>query len=277
MARTAAFPTAVITLIAAVFAWADAGAAEPFHRIRIGDADGFGFTDTRPLKRPVMGVGPGPADVNGNGVLEPGEFIPDLNGDGRAWVYGGDNWDNRSDDERADRNHRCQGCLAIGPETRGSIWTDLTLSESSDAKPWPDADGPAIPNNATFTFDFTVAKDAVFPGSRIFFNFVFADTEVDPAVLCVSFAHAPPRELNVLNQRDFDRDGWIQAKTAYLNFDEVLTPTEDGKAWRGWVRVVLDAAWDPYTAIDYVELSLFAAVSRLDPRRPSAPFHGAGR
>jgi hypothetical protein len=191
-----------------------AEAAERFQRIRIGDADGFGFTDTKPLMRPVMGVGPGPADVNGNGMLEPGKFIPDLNGDGRAWVFGEDNWDNRSDDELADRNHGCTGCRSVGSATKGSNWTDFSVSESFADRPWPDEGGPATPNNAVFIFDFTVARDAITPGSQIFFNLVFADVEVDPAALQVAFAHAEARLLNIPNQRDFDRDGWIQAKTA---------------------------------------------------------------
>jgi hypothetical protein len=59
-----------------------------------------------------------------------------------------------------------------------------------------------------------VARDAITPGSQIFFNLVFADVEVDPAALQVAFAHAEARLLNIPNQRDFDRDGWIQAKTA---------------------------------------------------------------
>jgi len=53
--------------------------AEPFQSIRIGDADGFGFARTSTLARPVLGVGPGPADTNANGILEPEEFLPDLN------------------------------------------------------------------------------------------------------------------------------------------------------------------------------------------------------
>ena len=62
--------------------------AESFQSIRIGDADGFGFTSTAVLARPIQGVGPGPADSNGNGVLEPDEFLPDLNRDGGSGMRG---------------------------------------------------------------------------------------------------------------------------------------------------------------------------------------------
>ncbi len=45
----------------------------------IGDIDGFGFSSTTGLNS----FSGDPADTNGNGILEPGEFLPDLNGDGR--------------------------------------------------------------------------------------------------------------------------------------------------------------------------------------------------
>ena len=92
-------------------------ASQAFTRIRIGDADGFGFTDTVSLRRPVQGIGPGPADTDGDGVLEPGEFLPDLNGDGSVWWLGQDEFDNRSDDERAGRAVACDGCLSVAAVT----------------------------------------------------------------------------------------------------------------------------------------------------------------
>jgi hypothetical protein len=98
--------------------------AESFQSIRIGDSDGFGFTSTAVLARPIQGVGPGPADSNGNGVLEPDEFLPDLNRDGGVWYAGEDNFDNRSDAERAGSGHICQGCKAIGSSTQGLKWSE---------------------------------------------------------------------------------------------------------------------------------------------------------
>ena len=64
--------------------------AEPFQWIRIGDIDGFGFSPTRGLSRPIPGVGPGPADTNDNGLLEPDEYLPDLRlfGTGNISLFG---------------------------------------------------------------------------------------------------------------------------------------------------------------------------------------------
>ena len=56
--------------------------AGPFEKITIGDADGFGFSKVKGLIRPSHNAELLPADVNGNGRLEPKEFVPDLNGDG---------------------------------------------------------------------------------------------------------------------------------------------------------------------------------------------------
>lgn len=45
-----------------------------------------------------------------------------------------------------------------------------------------------------------------------------------------------------------------------LDFDEIFTADGDGN-WDGFVRVVFFAPNDPYTAFDYVELSLFGLVT----------------
>lgn len=59
-----------------------------------GDKDGFGFNDTTGL---VNSQG-NPADSNGNGILEPGEFLPDLNVGGGINPAGDDFFDNREGD-----------------------------------------------------------------------------------------------------------------------------------------------------------------------------------
>ncbi|MBT7235290.1 MAG: hypothetical protein HN861_19755, partial [Rhodospirillaceae bacterium] len=51
-------------------------------------------------------------------------------------------------------------------------------------------------------------------------------------------------------------DGLIQARTALLRFDEVFTRDENGD-WRGFAGVEFFAPAEPYTAFDFVELSLF--------------------
>ncbi len=245
--------------------------ADPFRSIRIGDADGFGFADTAPLGRPVQGVGPGPADTNANGMLEPGEFLPDLNGDGGVWYAGSDNFDNRSDAERIDEGHTCEGCLSVSLATRGSNWTDLALSPTAPPNDWPDLNGPNIPNSAAFVFDFTVHDDNIAQGAQIFFNLVFGDYDIDPAVVFVRFADGRSKILRIANQRLRNVDGLIQARTARLAFDEVFSRTPDGH-WRGFVTVVFDAPIDPFTAFDYVELSLFEGASVRGPGRQALAY-----
>lgn len=259
MMRLAVIPAILFATSLAVLAPSQA-AAEPFQWIRIGDIDGFGFSPTRGLARPVLGVGPGPADTNDNGTLEPEEFLPDLNADGGVWYLGDDNFDNRSSAERTDTGHACLGCLAVGIATGGSRWTDMALSPTATASDWPDINGPAMPNSAAFVFDFTVARSDITPGATIFFNLVFGDYDIDPAVVLLRFAKASPRALRIPNQQIRGVDGLIQVRTASLTFNEVFSATDEGN-WHGRAFVVFDAPADPFTAFDYVELSLAAEVA----------------
>ena len=256
-------------LVALLLLAGETAHAQAFEWVRIGDADGFGFPDTAALGRPIQGVGPGPADTNANGVLEPDEFLPDLNRDGGVWYRGEDNFDNRSDAERKDAGHACQGCLAVGDKTRGSNWTDLSLSPTAPADDWPDLNGPATPNSAAFVFDFTVHDEAIVQGTEMFFNLVFGDYDIDPAVVFVRFKNAQPQVLRIPNQRFRNVDGLIQARTSRLPFNDVFTRDADGN-WHGFLTVIFDAPIDPFTAFDYVELSLDAGVSaELDAPDPS--------
>lgn len=264
--------TLVMTLIGGLIATPGPAWAQAFDHIRIGDADGFGFTATEALARPVQGIGPGPADTNGDGVLQPNEFLPDLNGDGAVWWLGQDNFDNRSPDERDSRWVECVGCLSVASATQGSAWTDLSLNPAFNAPNWPDLNGPPLPNNATFVFDFTVARDAVVEDAEIFFNLVFADYDIDPAVILVRFAEAPRRALTIPNQQLAGVDGLIQERTASFAFAEVFTADANGN-WHGDVKITFVAPLEPYTAFDYAELSIFAAVAGrrdLDRRHASA-------
>jgi|TARA_B100000315_G_scaffold113280_1_gene103876 hypothetical protein len=239
--------------------------AEPFRFIRIGDKDGFGFTDTKELIRSAF-LAPdagGPADTDGDGMLTPGEFLPDLNRDGVVRVYAGDDFDNRFPAELLDRAIFCEGCSKVHGASRGSNWTDLSLSASAPDKDWPDEDGPLTPNNAVFVFDFTVKNGDIPPGAAIFFNMVFGDYDIFPAVIQVEFASAPARRLEIELQRG--KDGLIQARTALLRFEDVFSRDENGD-WRGFAGVEFFAPAEPYTAFDFVELSLFqiAAGGRIE-------------
>ena len=253
-------------LVVLALALPRAATAQAFEYVRIGDDDGFGFTQTAGLIRATAPPHAVPADTNRDGRLQQDEFLPDLNGDGGVAWPSRDNFDNRSPEEIADTHHTCRGCLSLDATSSGSNWTDLALSVSAPNVDWPDGDGPNIPNNAVFVFDFKVAGDAVVGGSQIFFNLVFGDYDINPAVIGLAFADGRRRTLALANQGTLD--GLIQARSAVLDFDEVFTADGDGN-WHGFVRVVFFAPNDPYTAFDYVELSLFglATASLQTPAR----------
>ena len=198
---------------------AAAAQAEPFDYVRIGDNDGFGFANMAHLVRAVPGPETFPADSDGDGRLGENEFLPDLNRDGGVAVMSQDNFDNRSADEIADAERSCVGCLSIGDRTRGSIWTDLSLSASAPPDNWPDADGPQTPNNAVFVFEFTVGRDDIPEHSPIFFNLVFGDYDIDPALIGVQLRDRTVRTLSLANQGPLD--GLIQGRSTVLEFDEV--------------------------------------------------------
>jgi len=248
----------ILGLLVVVLAIGDAStaSADAFRFIRIGDKDGFGFKDTKGLIRGNRFSGQeGAADANGNGKLDPGEYLPDINKDGAVAWMSSDEFDHRLPGEILDKAHFCRGCAEIAETTRGSIWTDLALSTAAEGHNRPDEDGPQRPNNATFTFDFTVADGDIAVGAPIFFNLVFGDYDIDPAIVHVSFAKADARQLEIENH-GFERDGLIQARSAVLRFDEVFSRDGSGN-WRGFVHVVFVAPFEPYTAFDFVELSLF--------------------
>ena len=56
----------------------------------IGDIDGFGISPTTGLVRATPAPHTHPADVDGDGLLEPGEFLPDWNKNGSTAVGAGD-------------------------------------------------------------------------------------------------------------------------------------------------------------------------------------------
>ena len=87
----------------------------------------------------------------------------------------------------------------------GPIWRSPTATASD----WPDLNGPAMPNSAAFVFDFTVGRGDITPGGTFFFNLVFGDYDIDPAVILVRFANAAPRILRIPNQQIRGLDGLI--------------------------------------------------------------------
>ncbi len=168
--------------------------------------------------------------------------------------FSDDDFDNRLPGELLDRAIFCEGCAAIHNASRGSNWTDLALSASAPDRDWPDDNGPQLPNNPVFVFDFTVNNGDIPPGAAIFFNMVFGDYDIFPAIILVEFASKPARRLEIELRRGLD--GLIQARTALLRFGEVFTRDANGDL-RGFAGGEFYAPAEPYTAFDFVELSLF--------------------
>jgi hypothetical protein len=73
---------------------------------KIGDKDGFGFTPEE--LEGAVNISGDPADTDGDGKLEPGEFLPEINGndsfDELPVELGGDGFDYRSEEETNAKN-----------------------------------------------------------------------------------------------------------------------------------------------------------------------------
>ena len=228
-------------------------AAAPFNFIRIGDQDGFGFTNTVGLVRATGAPHTTPADTNTNGLLQQTEFLPDLNKNGSVATGSGDDFDNRSAAEKANTG-ALGGTGYTNSGSTGFKWTDISLSTSFTGPDFPDLGGPGVPNEPEFLFQFKVNGPDVITGTPLFFNLIFGDYDVVPANVSLAFASAPGRTVALTTQAGA-ADGLIQAATANLAFSEVFT-TDGLGGWDGYLRVDFIAPNEPYTAFDFVELSI---------------------
>ena len=176
----------------------------------IGDVDGFGYAPTAGL----FSASGGPADTDGDGILEPGEFLPDLNRNGSVAVGSNDDFDHRSPGEQTASN--------------GAEWTDRSVTPAGAS------------NGATFTFNFTtpVPGDIDF-GVDHFINFVFGDYDVSPATLDVDGQVVP------LTLQGAGKDGFIQMASA---------PVPWALMTDGQVVIKIIAPNEPYLAFDYALL-----------------------
>jgi hypothetical protein len=180
----------------------------------IGDIDGFGFAPAG-LVRATPAPHNQPADTDGDGIIEPGEFLPDLNQDGAVAAGSQDTFDHRSAAEAA--------------ATNGAQWTDRSIEGAGSA------------DGATFTFTFTVptlgANDF---GVDHFVNFVFGDYDITPASILVDGTVVP------LTLQGGGGDGSVQMASAVVPW-AMMTD--------GQVVVTVNAPNEPYLAFDYVLLS----------------------
>lgn len=241
---------------------AGTAAAIPFTEIRIGDQDGFGY-DADPNFASLTGDG-GAADRNSDGHLGPNDVLPSLNGDSVVATGSGDDFDNRNGEGISG-----SGFTDLG--TSGEQFTDISLSTSYDASSaagnvynantgtsgsggaFPSGSSSTLSNQPGFVFSFLVGDADIVEGNDVYFNMVFGDYDVSPASIDFSYVGSS-ETLGVTPQNNGPDDGLIQGSFATLDFYDVFT--WNGSDWEGYVEVDFDAPREPYTAFDYVELSI---------------------
>ncbi len=205
--------TTLTTVAAAAITLAFAGTAGAVTQL-VGDIDGFGIDPTGKV-RATPAPHDQPADVDGDGMIEAGEYLPDLNRDGTTVVGSGDAFDNRTDPED----------LVIGT---GALNTDRSIQ-------------PAGASNGLtfiFTFDVPVFGDGDF-GVDHFINFNFGDYDVSPASVDVD---GTVQDLTLAGAGE---DGLVQFASATVPWDEMTD---------GQVVITIIAPLEPYLAFDYALL-----------------------
>ena len=233
----------------------------------------------------------GLANRDGVGVLENGDFLPDINQNGSTRNNSNDEFDFRSTAEVANTSFQTGFGVSNAAGTVGSSFTDISLARTYDARsaagrvliggdpinglirgaggPFPAPPSSTLPNQPGFIFHFDLDRGVLDPSAPIFFNLVFGDYEVFPAEIRITDVKGDARIITLMRQGRGD-DGLIQAATANLKFDEIFT--DAGSVYSGFLKVDFIAPNEPYTAFDYVELSPTALV----PEPASLAMLGAG-
>jgi hypothetical protein len=181
--------------------------------IVIGDADGFGLQPTDGYVR-ADSSHTNPADVDGDGIIEADEFIPDFNANGSCAIGSGDSFDTRDALELA--------------STIGAQHTDWAIEGSGAA------------NGIQFIFNFDVPEEGDFDyGVLHYINFIFGDYDVSPANLVIDGI-----TVEMETQAGPD-DGQVQAAFAAVPWDEMT----DGE-----VIITVVAPNEPYLVFDFALL-----------------------
>ena len=100
----------------------------------------------------------------------------------------------------------------------------------------------------------------------VFFNMVFGDYDVTPATVRFTRANGTTFTVDVSVQPP-GQDGLIQASFASLAFGDVFAAGVGG--WDGFLLVDFVARSEPYTAFDFVELSVDAISTQPVPEPAS--------
>lgn len=243
--------------------------AQLFNYVRIGDVDGFGFggaSGNGPTGNPYVNDLGGNPDRNNNGILDNGDMLPDLNEDGSVALTSGDDFDNRNgegisfSDPSVVTDNGISGVeytdISLSrsydnSSSLGNVWNHNTGTQGSGGS-FPDGDSWTLPNQPGFVFDFLIPDSSISTAQDIFFNLVFADYDVTPANIKLTFNGGGTRTLGVSRQGGGE-DGLVQSAFVKMNFSDVFTAI--GSDFRGFLQVDFQAPNEPYTAFDYVELS----------------------
>jgi choice-of-anchor A domain-containing protein len=180
----------------------------------IGDIDGFGISPTTGLVRATGAPHNQRADTDNDGIIQPGEFLPDWNKNGSTAVGAGDDFDFRSPAELA--------------ATNGAQLTDHSITPAGAS------------NGVNFTFTFTVPApgDSDY-GVDHFINLVFGDYDVTPASIRVDGV------VTALTVQGGGQDGLVQRAYATVPWASMTD---------GQVVITIIAPNEPYLAFDYALL-----------------------
>jgi len=256
-------------LIAGVVGFCAQAHAALFEYIRIGDVDGFGYGSGSGY----TAANGGAANVGPGGMLYGGDYLPDLNNDGILATGSGDDFDNRDAAEVGDVKFSAVGASVNTAAMAGSDFTDIALSTSYGSsqaanKVWnhpADAYGsggpfPApptsVPNQPGFVFDFSVAASDILFGTDVYFNMLFADYDVWPANIKITSHDGSIKTLGITLQNNATDDGLIQTAFSTLAFNDVFWGVDALGNHLGYLKVDFVANKEPYTAFDFVELSV---------------------
>jgi hypothetical protein len=221
------------------------GVADVF--FRIGDKDGFGFSNIGQYKA----ADGGRCDRDGNGTLNDGDCLPDLNRNGRCRVSSGDEFNNQNAAERSDSENSAKG-ITINSETAGSIFTDVSLSRSWSSRFGPFPDGNHRDDNSpTFVFSGTVDNPKGL-SSRLELRADFGDYDVVPGEARLTNARGQTKTFPLERQSNAKGDdGLVQRLFAIVDVNHFVNRTT-GELYLVLSFVVPN---EPFFAVNSVELT----------------------
>lgn len=196
--------------------------------VYIGDADGFGFTNLENYQAPndYQDNEVPTVDLNGNGILDMGDVLPDLNNNGMVGYKGGDNFDNRSDEEKNDDYF--------------AKWTDISLSKSFIDNI------PGLADDVYFEFYFTIDPNDPYYGKDHYISFLYGDYDVGTVMEAV----VEGKTISLMGARSVGLNGWIGAASAIVSWQDML----DGIVTIDIIAPGKNDEGEPYIAFDYAVL-----------------------